>query len=194
MESYTFNQIKQKYGWNYCPNQDKMIEFALNHGVVIEIADTFHKKMLKFNIIDDSVANYEWKVCPIAPKYEVCKEGLIRNAKNKKIWNGIGTNGYVVVTEYETRKSVLGHRMIMETFNPIENSQDYMVDHINGKKTDNRLENLRWVSSKGNQMNKIENWNQLTEPFQELLQLVGYNKMVEILEEQIKNWKKQQLF
>lgn len=84
--------------------------------------------------------------------------------------------------------------MIMETFNPIENSQDYIVDHINGKKIDNRLENLRWVSAKGNQMNKIENWDQLAEPFQELLQLVGYNKMVEILEEQIKNWKKQQLF
>lgn len=43
-------------------------------------------------------------------------------------------------------------------------------------------------------MNKIENWDQLAEPFQELLQLVGYNKMVEIFEEQIKNWKKQQLF
>lgn len=55
--------------------------------------------------------------------------------------------------------------MIMETFNPIENSQDYIVDHINGKKIDNRLENLRWVSAKGNQMNKIENWDQLAEPF-----------------------------
>ena len=33
--------------------------------------------------------------------------------------------------------------MIMETFNPIKNSQDYIVDHINGIKTDNQLDNLR---------------------------------------------------
>lgn len=33
--------------------------------------------------------------------------------------------------------------MILETFHPIPNSQDFLVDHINGKKTDNSFINLR---------------------------------------------------
>lgn len=189
MEQYSFNELRKKYGWNSNISQDKMIEFALSHGVKIEIAETAHKKMLKFNIIDDSIANYEWVVCSLTPNYEVCKEGYIRNKKNKRLWTAVH-NEYVYVTDSYTGKHIQGHRMIMETFNPIENSEDYIVDHINGKKTDNRLKNLRWVSAKGNQMARIENWDQMAQPFQELLQIVGYEKMISILQEQIKIWKK----
>jgi hypothetical protein len=34
------------------------------------------------------------------------------------------------------------HRLVMETFKPIENCNEMVVDHINGIKYDNRLENL----------------------------------------------------
>ena len=42
------------------------------------------------------------------------------------------------------------HRMVLETFLPNENSQNLYVNHINGIKQDNRLENLEWCTASEN--------------------------------------------
>ena len=189
---YSYRELCEKYQWgNPVVRQDKMVEVAAARGVIIVPAETNLKKKMLFNIIDDSIANYNWITCAKIPEYEVCREGLIRNSKNKRIWNST-YNGYVYVKDKVTRQNFSAHRLIMETFNPIDNMEDYIVDHINGMKADNRLENLRWVSAKGNQMYKIENWNLIQEPFMELLDLVGYEGMIQILKEQIEKNKKNQ--
>ena len=38
------------------------------------------------------------------------------------------------------------HRIVMETFNPVEGMKSLQVNHINGIKSDNRLENLEWCT------------------------------------------------
>lgn len=87
------------------------------------------------------------------------KDGLIWNRLENKYsnhqctpWIGsFDANGYLRITwryegEKHTRKV---HDLIAETFLPNPNNLP-QVNHINEIKTDNRLENLEWVSAKEN--------------------------------------------
>jgi hypothetical protein len=68
------------------------------------------------------------------------------------------SKGYLtVVLQKDTkRKMVLVHRLVAEHFIPNINNKP-QVNHINGIKTDNRLENIEWVSHRENLDHAIEN-------------------------------------
>lgn len=42
------------------------------------------------------------------------------------------------------------HRLIMENFYPFEGMENFQVNHIDGDKSNNKLENLEWVTCKEN--------------------------------------------
>ena len=92
------------------------------------------------------------KIINIAPNYILYPNGSIKNKNTNKFLVGqVGKNGYrsVNIRTLKGKKRVYIHRLIAINFipNPLQKEQ---VNHINGNKLDNRLENLEWVSPKEN--------------------------------------------
>lgn len=86
----------------------------------------------------------------IDENYYISKNGYIE--KRKKLKPSKTTSGYYVVTIND--KQCYLHRLIWNCFNG-EIPTGYEIDHINGDRTDNRLNNLRLVSHKENCNNPI---------------------------------------
>jgi hypothetical protein len=100
----------------------------------------------------------EWK--SINKEYEISNFGNLKRTKNgttKLIKPEKLKKGYLRVSMYENgkRNRYLVHRLVAEYLipNPLNKKQ---VDHINNNTSDNRVENLRWVTPKENVQHSIE--------------------------------------
>lgn len=95
-----------------------------------------------------------WKRPKNFPLYEVSSQGRIRRYDNKKLRKLIlCPEGYVKLRLHNKNgkaQNIRAHRLIAQTFfgdkGPLK-----VVNHKNGIKSDNRTENLEWVSSGQNQ-------------------------------------------
>ena len=81
-------------------------------------------------------------------KYEVSDFGNVRNAKTGRIMKLQNHNGYLRVSLNNNGKKLwLVHRLVLETFLPIDGKE---VNHKNHITSDNRLENLEWCTRSEN--------------------------------------------
>ena len=118
--------------------------------------------------------------------YEVSNLGNVRNSKTKKClkqcYDGYG---YLLVTLHtkDYKKSFKVHTLVGKTFidNPLGLKT---IDHINGNKTDNRVENLQWLS----QMDNVKRFfkEQITEEQKEHYKIVHRKNMYKMHEKQRK--------
>lgn len=100
----------------------------------------------------------KWKPSPIFPKhYVVSNNGEVKSLRtNKKLKPSIDKDGYAIYVLCESGKKITikGHRLVAETYIPNREKKP-CIDHINGDRKDNRVENLRWVTHKENSHNPI---------------------------------------
>lgn len=73
----------------------------------------------------------------------------------------------VLLSEDGHTKNYLVHRLVLSAFHPKKCMEQYDVNHINGNKLDNRLDNLEWVTRSENVKHSYENnlQNKVTNPY-----------------------------
>lgn len=82
-------------------------------------------------------------------RYEISSNGLVINTeRNRAMVTHIDRRGYcfVVLSASGVAKGHRVHRLMLKTFAPDKQADSLDVNHINGIKIDNRLENLEWVT------------------------------------------------
>ena len=107
---------------------------------------------------EDLNMDEEWRDIPNYPGYQASNLGRIRSTKNKEIKvlkQFEKLYGYYKVNLFinGVSNTMSVHRLVLMSFNglPMKGEE---CDHINRNPSDNRIENLRWVTRSQNALNK----------------------------------------
>ena len=97
-----------------------------------------------------------WKTLKENNKYEISDTGLVRRIDTKQTLSGCITSGYRSVKltfNNSKQKRFYVHRLVAEHFinNPDPKNKTF-VNHKDGNKINNCIENLEWVSPRENNL------------------------------------------
>lgn len=96
------------------------------------------------------------------PNYQISNLGNVKNKKTDKILSKRkSNNGYLRVNvrtgliKYEKPHTIMIHKLVAEYFVPKIKGKNY-VNHIDGNKENNCVNNLEWVTAKENSIHSIK--------------------------------------
>lgn len=101
----------------------------------------------------------QWKIVQGFENYLVSTLGNVKtiNGRFKKVvYDNKNSYGYVELWKNNKGKKFRIHRLVAETFIPNYDNKE-QVNHIDGNKTNNCVDNLEWVTPKENVTHAINN-------------------------------------
>lgn len=179
-----------KSGSNNSKNQ--VLTRCVNAGLIVKALDTPRGVPNKYIIIEDNfhIPNEEWKVCYCNDEWEVSNCGRIRRRNTKKLMGSVdSTTGYLRVSMLDKithkQSNKMAHRLIYFSFHPelINVEEQIQIDHRNGVRTDNNLNNLQALCCMENISKRDNNQEIIRSLTTELIIKYGY----ENVEKKLKN-------
>lgn len=120
-----------------------------------------------------------WRPYPKDNRYKISSTGKIMGVKGKEL-SQYEKNGYCYVKML--KKTTLVHRVVAETF--LDNwSEDLTVDHINGIRNDNRVENLQMLDMMTNRKKSAQNNVDVFKEVRYYIEHYGYQTVINKLKE-----------
>ena len=104
-----------------------------------------------------------WSDIDEFPSYQCSTMGRFRNVRTGRLIRGtLARTGYIHInlTKHGKQHITQAHRVIAKTFLGTPSAPaDWVVDHVNRDRTDNRLANLEWVTRRENALRYIAQRN-----------------------------------